>query len=178
MNKTAWCYIRGYSVFERCVAILFPTMNNNQADPEMSEVNSRHSELVAAIVAGHEKPSTFERHAQTVIAALITLLVGWVGFTILQVQKDQADFRLETTGVRSNIVANQRIMKLEISNLSRVIIENANPLPITRNEYTIHEHLSGKRFFGIERENAANGERLNLVESLISNHEHQQIIDQ
>lgn len=61
------------------------------------------------------KQSTFERHAQTVLVGIITLIIGWVGLSISNMQSKQ-----------NELITEQKITAVKIENLVNALqLQNA-----------------------------------------------------
>ena len=58
--------------------------------------------------------SSFERHAQTVLVAIVTLIIGWTGFAILEIKAQQSD-----------MAAEQRILGIHLETIKEKLINNA-----------------------------------------------------
>ena len=86
------------------------------------------------------KQSAMERHAQTVLAAVIVLLIGWVGLSITTMKEQQ-----------SILVTGQAISNLKIENLNKSLIEQSTNY-VQRLEFFAFKTLTDRRLNALEHE--------------------------
>lgn len=79
-----------------------------------------------------QKQSVFERHAQTVIVGIVMLIVGWVGLSILDLNKAQ-----------NELITEQKLSNLKLENLTKTL-QLQNETYVKQLEYIPWHH-------GIER---------------------------